>query len=307
MTVIRAVAAAKLNLYLHVLGRREDGYHLLDSLVGFATAHDVVEVESTPYFSLSLHGPNALPLLMEDTDSNLVTRAAKGLAAALGRPPAVTVKLTKNLPLASGIGGGSADAAATLRALCALWDVPADSPAVLELAARLGADVPVCLGARTAHFGGTGTELAPAPALPEECWIVLVNPGVAMPTPAVFQAREGEFSAPARLETPAADAAELASLLKDGRRNDLAAAAERLNPVIGQVLAALESTTGCHLARMSGSGATCFGLYTCADRAVAAAALISRARPKWWVQPGALLNDLSGLEVLEGATLLDWP
>lgn len=307
MTVIRAVAAAKLNLYLHVLGRREDGYHLLDSLVTFATAHDLVEVESTPYFSLSLHGPYSMGLLMEDTDSNLVTKAVKGLAAALGRKPHVTVKLTKNLPLASGIGGGSADAGAALRALCALWDVPVDAPVVTELAARLGADVPACLDCRTAYFGGTGTDLSPAPDLPDDCWIVLVNPNVAVPTPAVFKARSGDFSAPARLPGPVADVRELAVALKDGRQNDLSAPAEAVAPIITQVLAALDSTTGCLLSRMSGSGATCFGLYTDADRAVAAAAILHRMRPGWWVQPAALLNDLSGLEVEEGATLLDWP
>lgn len=306
MTIIRAYAAAKLNLYLHVLGRREDGYHLLDSLVAFASAHDLVEVESTPYFSLQLHGPNSLPLLLEDTESNLVTKAVKRLADALGRKPHVTVKLTKNLPLASGIGGGSADAAAALRALCALWDVPLDHAAVVELAARLGADVPVCVGSRTSYFGGTGTDLSPAPDLPEDCWVVLVNPGVSMPTPAVFEARQGPFSSPARLTTSIRDVRELATLLKDGRRNDLAKAAERLSPVIPQVLAALDSTTGCLLSRMSGSGATCFGLYVDFDHAVAAAEMIAEIRPGWWVQPATLLNDLSGLEVLDG-TLLDWP
>ncbi|KPF86145.1 hypothetical protein IP70_07330 [alpha proteobacterium AAP38] len=307
MTAIRAYAAAKLNLYLHVLGRREDGYHLLDSLVAFASAHDLVEVESTPYFSLQLHGPHSLPLLMEDTESNLVTKAVFRLAEALGRKPHVTVKLTKNLPLASGIGGGSADAAATLRALCALWDVPLNHPAVTELAAKLGADVPVCVGSRTSYFAGTGTDLSPAPDLPEDCWVVLVNPGVSMPTPAVFEARDGAFSEPARLTTSFTDVRELAALLKEGRRNDLTPPAARLSPVITQVLAALDSTAGCLLSRMSGSGATCFGLYVDFDHAVAAAELIGGIRPGWWVQPAALLNDLSGLEVLEGVTLLDWP
>lgn len=307
MTVIRAAAAAKLNLYLHVLGRNDDGYHLLDSLVAFASAHDVVEVESTPYFSLSLHGPYSLPLLMEDTDSNLVAKAAKGLAAALGRPPHVTVKLTKNLPLASGIGGGSADAAATLRALCALWEVSVEDPRVVELAAKLGADVPVCLGSRTAYFGDIGTVLSPAPDMPEETWVLLINPGVSMPTKAVFEARGGRFSNAARLDRKFEGVRELATLLKEGRRNDLATPAEWLSPVIISVLAALDSTTGCVLSRMSGSGATCFGLYVDYDSMIQAAELIAQVRPAWWIEPAALLNDVSGLEVVEGATLLDWP
>lgn len=295
MTLIRAAAAAKLNLYLHVLGRNADGYHRLDSLVAFASAHDLVEMVPAPRFSLSIQGPFALPLLMEDTDSNLVARAVKALAAALGRAPEVAVTLYKNLPVASGIGGGSADAAAALRAAAALWGLAPDDPRPAALAPTLGADVPVCLSGRTAYFAGTGTEVTPAPDLPE-AWLVLVNPGVALSTPAVFSARTGAYSDPGRLATHPTTVMELAVALRE-RRNDLALAAQSLSREVTEALAALDLVPGSLLARMSGSGATCFGLFADADSAAAAAALIAARRPRWWVQAAALVNDVAALEL----------
>lgn len=297
MPLIRAAAAAKLNLYLHVLGRNADGYHRLDSLVAFASVHDVVEVAPSDYFSLSIQGPFALPLLMEDTDKNLVARAVKALAAELGRAPDVAVTLVKNLPVASGIGGGSADAAAALRAVAALWELPDDHPALATVAPKLGADVPVCLAGRTAYFAETGTVLTPAPDLPEG-WVVLVNPGVGLHTAKVFGARTGAYSNPDRLDPMPADMVELAQALQQ-RRNDLTLAAQGLCPGVAEVLAALDATPGSLLARMSGSGATCFGLYADAESAVLAAQLIARARPQWWVQAAGLVNDVSGVQVVE--------
>lgn len=296
MIAIRAAAAAKLNLYLHVLGRAANGYHQLDSLVAFASAHDLIEVAPGNGFSLSIQGPFALPLLMEDTDSNLVAKAVKALAAALDRPADLSVTLFKNLPVASGIGGGSADAAAALRAVATLWGLEPDAPVLARIAPTLGADVPVCLAGRTAYFAGTGTELTKAPDLPES-WVLLVNPGVALSTPAVFAARTGAYSDPGRLDAMPATVAELADALRD-RRNDLSMAAQSLAKPVTEALAALEMTPGCLLARMSGSGATCFGLYADADSAVAAATMISRVRPGWWVQPAALVNDVAAVEAM---------
>lgn len=295
MTLIRAAAAAKLNLYLHVLGRNADGYHRLDSLVTFASAHDLVEMAPANRFSLSIQGPFALPLLMEETDSNLVARAVKALAAALGRSPDVAVTLYKNLPVASGIGGGSADAAAALRAAAALWGLAPDDPRPAAIAPTLGADVPVCLGGRTAYFAGTGTEVTPAPDLPE-AWLVLVNPGVALSTPAVFAARTGAYSDAGRLVTAPANVMDLAAALRE-RRNDLAFAAQTLSRDVTEALAALDLVPGCLLSRMSGSGATCFGLFADAESAVAAAAMIAGRRPRWWVQAASLVNDVAALEL----------
>lgn len=268
-------ARAKVNLYLHVLGRRADGYHDLDSLAVFAPAADRLSFAPAPALSLRLSGPFGAALAAEP--DNLVLRAARAAAEAAGCAPAVAITLEKNLPVASGIGGGSADAAATLRALGRWWGL--DAPTLHRLAARLGADVPVCLASHPARLQGTGTELAPAPALPP-FGLLLVNPGVAVPTGRIFGALAAPSGEPASLP-PAWDdaramAADLARL-----RNDLEAPALRFAPVIGEVLEALRALPGVLLARMSGSGATCFGLFATQEEARAAAPRLTGRG--WWV------------------------
>lgn len=275
-------APAKLNLFLHVIGRRDDGYHLLDSLVVFARIGDELTAEPSASLSLDLTGPFAG--LLGDAADNLVIRAARLLAAEAGIAPGAALRLDKRLPVASGIGGGSADAAATLRALNWLWDVRLPQARLERLAARLGADVPVCLVARPTRMGGIGERLEPAPVVPD-CGIVLVNPGVPIATADVFRARDGAFSERAALPAGWASAAAMAGDLA-GLRNDLQAPAIRLQPAIGAVLAALEALPGCLLARMSGSGATCFGVFSSATTAEVAAAGL-RA-PGWWVWGGPL-------------------
>jgi 4-diphosphocytidyl-2-C-methyl-D-erythritol kinase len=257
------------NLFLHVVGRRADGYHLLDSLAIFAGAHDVVSAEPSKKLTLSITGPFAAEL----NEDNLVLRAAR----ALGTTAALT--LEKNLPVASGIGGGSADAAAALRLLAP--DRP--SAELTRIAAELGADVPVCLACVPSRMGGIGELLSPAPDLPE-FGLALVNPGVAVATKDVFRGRGGAFSAPASLPPGWPNALAMATDL-GCLANDLEAPAMALCPVIGDVLTALQATEGCLLARMSGSGATCFALYdTPALAEVAAAAC---GRPGWWIWGGA--------------------
>ena len=292
---VRRAAPAKINLYLHVCGRRDDGYHLLDSLVAFANIGDVVTAAPAPpgTLELTVTGPFAPALAAADGGGapagNLVLRAARRLAAARGiAAPGAALTLEKNLPVASGIGGGSSDAAATLRALAALWrldDIGEDELAKIGVA--LGADVPVCLAARPTWLGGIGEDLRPAPALPPAA-IVLVNPGIPLATPPVFKARTGPFSAPARFAgPPPSDAAGLAAQLTE-RRNDLTAAAVGLVPAIADVLASLERSAGALIARMSGSGATCFALYAGRTAAEAAAARLRAAQPGWWVAAGML-------------------
>jgi 4-diphosphocytidyl-2-C-methyl-D-erythritol kinase len=287
--LVRAAAAAKVNLYLHVLGRRLDGYHELDSLVAFASVGDEVWLSEAPHYSLQLEGPFAGPLRAEDVDGNLVTRAVRGLAAAVGRAPNVAVTLHKHLPVASGIGGGSADAAATLRGLARLWGLAADDPRLRDLAPKIGADVPVCLYSRTAYFGGAGEVVEPGPALPP-AWLLLVNPGIQVATKDVFAARHGHFSAAARFDRAPADAAALSALLAE-RRNDLMLPALRVAPEIGAVLSAIGGTAHVLMSRMSGSGATCFGLYADESAALEAAAMLWRDHPDWWVEPAALLAE----------------
>lgn len=290
---ISIFAPAKINLYLHVVGRRDDGYHLLDSLVVFAapdttgaisgTAGDTLTVAPADQLTLAIDGPFADGL---PTDrGNLVLKAADALAAALpaaeGAGRGAKITLTKRLPPASGIGGGSADAAATLRALLRLWQAQLPATELAALALRLGADLPMCLESRAAFVGGIGEVIDPLPSLPR-CWLVLVNPGVAVATPQVFRARTGPVSPPGRFAAPPADAAQFASLLAHCS-NDLAPPAIRLCPVIGEVLAALAGCDGALLSRMSGSGATCFALFADAALASAAAARIAADHPDWWV------------------------
>ncbi len=287
---IRIEAPAKINLYLHVVGRRDTGYHDLDSLVMFATEGDTLTVSALPSGDapvLRIDGPFAGALAAEPPAGNLVVKAALALAAQLGRSPALAITLTKRLPIASGIGGGSADAAACLRALCRLWGRSATDPALFALAAGLGADVPVCLDGRAAYFGGIGDILAPAPILPD-CPALLVNPGVPVPTPAVFRNRAPAYTPPARLEGSPADVAALAEALSR-RRNDLTDAAISVAPEIATVLGELEKTDDCLLARLSGSGATCFALFP-DDAAAAAARALAAIHPGWWVRPCRLVS-----------------
>ncbi len=272
-------AHAKVNLYLHVTGRRPDGYHLLDSLAVFAGAHDVLSAVPASGFGLTVSGRFGATLQGEDASSNLVLRAA----ALLGGTGATFV-LEKNLPVASGIGGGSADAAAALRLLCRLWpDRTVGRDHLHALAVSIGADVPVCLPQRPARMGGIGDALSAAPMLPDH-GLLLVNCGMAVSTPAVFRARAPGVRPPAELPDGWRDAPAMAAGL--GRlHNDLQPAAIALCPAIGEVLVAIERQHGCLLARMSGSGATCFGLFPDAAAAVAAAAALER--PDWWVWGGA--------------------
>ncbi len=265
-----------MNLFLHVTGRRANGMHDLDSLAVFPPVGDAVALVPAAPLSLHIDGKFAAGLAAEA--DNLVLRAARRLAEAAGRRAEGAFRLTKNLPVASGIGGGSADAAAVLRLAARAWGC-----AIPEgLAVSLGADVPVCVASAPARMGGIGDRLSAAPGLPG-FGMVLVNPGVAVSTAEIFRALDGRFSEPASLPAHWPDAAAMAQGLA-ALGNDLEPPALALEPVIGTVLAALRAESDCLLARMSGSGATCFALFADGARAVRAAA--SLQRPGWWVWGG---------------------
>jgi len=270
-------AAAKINLALHVTGQRADGYHLLDSLVAFADIGDRVHAETAADLSLDITGPEGAGLSPDS--SNLVLRAASAFGAGQG----ARVCLEKHLPLASGIGGGSADAAAALRLLAQLWQRPLPAPADVL---KLGADVPVCLAGRCCRMSGVGEVLAPVPALPP-VWAVLANPRVEVPTPAVFKALPRKDNPPLPIVPACVDAAALGRWLAM-QRNDLQAPAIATAPVIAAVLDALAALPGALLARMSGSGATCFALFADAGLAQTAANLLRDSRPAWWIKAATI-------------------
>ncbi|MDU8943670.1 4-(cytidine 5'-diphospho)-2-C-methyl-D-erythritol kinase [Ovoidimarina sediminis] len=290
MTRVDVLAPAKINLTLHITGQRDDGYHLLDSLVTFAPVGDRLSVTEANTLSLTVEGPEVagVPADME----NIALKAAHLMRGTRG----AALTLVKFLPVASGIGGGSADAAAAVRACLMLQDeaegtLMAFGPQIL-LDTRfrpllgLGADIPMCLLPAPLRAQGIGDKITftPLPGLPA----VLVNPRVPVPTAKVFGALAAKNNPPMPDEIPAfPDAADLIAWLRT-QRNDLEPPARVLAPVIGEVLDSLAATPGCGLARMSGSGATCFGLYDTVDAAQAALADLKDARPDWWIAAGVL-------------------
>ncbi len=271
-------APAKLNLDLILTGRRPDGYHELDSLVAFADVADELTIRTAGELQIECRGTFAAGV--PEGGGNIVHRAALLLADAVGRPPAVLISLDKRLPVAAGIGGGSADAAAVLRGLARLWRLPLDAAELAETALALGSDVLVCLGSKPARMQGIGDLIEPLPGLPPlDC--VLVNPLLPLATADVFARVRPELFG--RRCEPVSAAPDLAWLGRS--RNDLEGPARALLPVIGQLLAALENSPGCRFARMSGSGPTCFGLFDDPAAARAAAAALASAHPEWWVAP----------------------
>lgn len=274
---LRLTAYAKVNLYLHITGRRPDGYHLLDSLVAFADVGDEVVIAPSEQMTLEIDGPFAAAL---GGGENLMLSAARALAAVAGRPATAALRLTKRLPVAAGLGGGSADAAAVLRGLNRVWDTGLSIDALREIGGALGADVPVCLESRTVFMAGIGDEIAPAPTLPPVP-VLLVNPGVALATADVFAARREAGDRPGRFDEAPADVPALAGLLAK-RSNGLEAAARSLTPAIGVVLDRLSALPGALLTRMSGSGATCFAVFDDLAAARDADAVLRRSEPRWW-------------------------
>jgi 4-diphosphocytidyl-2-C-methyl-D-erythritol kinase len=283
---VTAFAPAKVNLYLHITGHRGDGLHLVDSLVAFADIGDYLEAAPAASLSLEVSGPEAAGLASVGED-NLVLRAARLLADHAGIAATAALHLHKNLPIAGGVGGGSSDAAAALRALRALWRLSVGEEALYELAGKLGADVPACLHGGAIWVGGIGEGVDPAGILPH-AGILLANPRRALATSAVFAARRGPFGEAARFAAMPADAERLAEALAL-RRNDLTEAATILAPEIAEVLARLSRLPGALLARMSGSGATCFALFRNRLTAARACAVLAAAEPSWWCAVGGFL------------------
>lgn len=270
-------APAKLNLDLLVTGRRADGYHLLDSLVVFLDLADTLLLQPAPRLELAVTGPMASGL--DAGEGNLVLRAGRALAAWTGIADGAGLTLDKHLPVSAGIGGGSADAAAALRGLARIWDVAVEPAALVELAATIGADVPVCLAGRPARMLGIGDRLEPLAGL-QALDLVLANPRRPLATAEVFKELGGSRGG-GRVAGAPGGAGLLTALAAS--RNDLEPAARRLMPEIGGLLGALAGEPGCAFARMSGSGPTCFGLFADAAAARDAAGRLAARHPGWWV------------------------
>jgi 4-diphosphocytidyl-2-C-methyl-D-erythritol kinase len=285
---------AKVNLTLRVVGRRTDGYHDLESVVAFADCADRLTLTPGPKLSLETTGP--LASACGETSDNLVLKAARLLGERIPNLKTGSFALEKVLPVAAGIGGGSADAAAALRLLARLNDLALDDKRLLDVALATGADVPVCVASKACDMTGVGETLVPL--TPPKMPCVLVNPRVPVATRDVFAAlglRNGELLVgvtDVMMQAPSwpeegGSLEEWVEALAAGS-NDLEAPAMKIQPIIGEVIAALNATNGAWLARMSGSGATCFALYENTAEAQRGADKIRRERPEWWVHAGTL-------------------
>jgi len=281
--LVAEIAYAKVNLALHVRGQRDDGYHALESLFAFAEDGDGLEGRATDDGAIDLLIDGPFGAALDAGADNLVMRAARALQAYLGQQRGAAIRLTKRLPVASGIGGGSADAAATLRLLVRLWDVRIDRQELAGLALDLGSDVPACVESVTQMVTGRGEGLARHDVAGlAGCPMLLVNPGVAVSTAQVFAGWDRADRGPLNADSLAA--------VRDGGRNDLEAPALAVAPVIGDVLTMLAAQDGLVLARMSGSGATCFALFSSDADLAAAAKAVRQAQPLWWVMETRIRN-----------------
>ena len=288
---VSVFAPAKINLFLHITGRRKNGYHLLDSLVCFVDIGDTIHIEQQSSFSFHITGCFADKFEEQDiigniNSKNLVVKAARRLAQICEKPLNMQITLDKNLPLAAGIGGGSSDAASTIWGLQELWDLKRNEDYLLPLMTNLGADVPACLNCAPVIMRGIGDVITSAPDMPEVP-ILLANPMIDCPTQNVFIHYDGHYKSDVQFPKHFTDIYDLVEFLKS-TENDLYDAAVQSVPEISNVIQSIKIEQGCLLSRMSGSGATCFGLFESEEAAQNAKEHILRENPDWWVKTGWL-------------------
>ncbi len=287
----RIFAPAKINLYLHVTGRRDQGYHELDSLIAFADIGDTIMIEPSPDLKFFIGGPfgNALQgqdILSTPQSSNLVIKALWLICREIGRTPEIRIGLDKILPIASGMGGGSADAAALVWGILDLWDIHLPHAQIESLLLSLGADVPVCYRAQSARIQGIGEIVSPLLDL-AEMPVLLVNPGKPCLTKNIFKRYQGPFRSPITIPSGLSHPDNLIKFL-ELQNNDLEPYAQEEVPEIRNILNALRIMPGIQIARLSGSGATCFGLFSSEIQTKDAAITIAKENPDWWVKAGWL-------------------
>ena len=294
--ILTVNAPAKINLHLHVTGKRPDGYHELDSLICFADIGDQISFEAAPTLQLDVSGEFSHLLTGKDLSvsrdsNNSVIRAVWLMADRIGLEPKVRISLIKNLPTGSGIGGGSADAAATLKSLAQFWDAPISLDELLFLAEKIGSDVPACIKSRPVIMQGIGEKIFTAPVLPKMP-AVLIWPDQHTSTPLVYKNFQTDLFSPCiSFERRYESVNHLTEDLKSRTANDLELAAIKLFPCIGQAGDILDKSNGCLLSRMSGSGSTIFGLFETENQAVTASKYIAQAHPNWWVKSCLINNE----------------
>ncbi len=274
-------AHAKLNLFLHVQERRENGFHNLESLVAFAELHDVISIEEAEHLELVRTGPFASEVDVEP-EQDLIIRAALALGKFAGIEPKVKISLTKNIPVSAGLGGGSSDAATTIKLLSRYWGISSDQNDIMNLALSLGADVPACIHGKEALIRGVGDIIIPASLPKKQFPIVLVKPEANLSTNSIFELFTGPFTKEFSRRLKFTNIRSLAAYLS-GRKNSLTSPAEAMCSDIKTALACLKESQGCYISRLSGSGPTCFGLFMNHKMAHTSAIQIARDHPNWWV------------------------
>lgn len=272
-------APAKLNLCLHITGRRADGYHLLESLVVCTELADTIDIAPASTLTLSIQGEFA-EFLQDFTDHNLVIKAASLLRLQSGCNAGAAITLTKRIPVGAGLGGGSSDAASCLLALNQFWNLRCDPGMLHRIAVQLGSDVPACMARSAVWMRGIGELVTPV-VLAFPMWVVLVNPGSPLPTKDVYHGFKSAFTTPRNMPTSFSTIQDLLALLGT-TKNALEPSAIQQVPAIQHVLASIQETPRCLFARMTGSGATCFGLYANQSDAATARRMLQQRYPEWW-------------------------
>ena len=288
---LNVFAPAKVNLFLHITGRDERGYHELDSLIAFVDVGDEIAIRRGDGFTFEITGPFAHAFNDSDkstspNSTNLIIRAVWALSQLVNKTPHFEITLKKNLPLGAGLGGGSSDAAAVIWELLRYWGIPAHALDLQPLLLSLGADVPVCFECSTSHLQSIGDQFDRYENMPE-LHVVLIHPGKPCNTGEVFSHFDGNFSTPITMPERMHDTDEAITFLS-GTHNALNYAARSLVPDIENVINALKSEDGCLLSRMSGSGSSCFGIFENIESAQEAERNIMIANPDWWVKSGHL-------------------
>lgn len=280
LTPLKIRAPAKINLFLHILGRDNQNYHQLQSLITFASLEDSIEISSADKFCFSIKSNIGN---VPEGDKNIVTRAANLLAKKLNQPLNLYIHLTKNIPIGAGLGGGSADAAATIKGLLSFWKKKLPPLELQDILVNLGADVPMCYYAKACIVEGIGEKITPI-KIPSQIPALLIFPNKFCSTADIFNSYNSKYTPPINITDNLSNQSELYKFLKK-QKNDLTSSASQKIPEITHVLQTLKNLNGCYIARMSGSGSACFGLFETQEQTKFAASVLEKEKPDWKIWP----------------------